>query len=93
MPQLKECDEVIISEDSSIENSIYQLISDLKKERYPVNLTGVCKSYIYRIGKAIVIKVSLFPFSKEGYPISAVRVIKSEKEIKTAVKYILTDLF
>lgn len=26
MPQLKECDEVIISEDSSIENSIYQLI-------------------------------------------------------------------
>lgn len=73
-------------------NSIYQLITDLKKERYPVNLTGVCKSYIYKIGKAIVIKVSLFPFSKEGYPISAVRVIKSEKEMKTAVKYILTDL-
>lgn len=73
-------------------SSIYQLIKDLKKERYPVNLIGICKSYIYKIGKAIVIKVSLFPFEKDGYPVSAIRVINSEKEIKTAVRYILVDL-
>ena len=72
--------------------SIYQLINDLKKERYSVNLTGLCKSYIYRIGKSIVIKISIYPFSRNGYPISAIRIIKSERDMKTAIKYILDDL-
>lgn len=73
-------------------STIYKLISDLKKERYSVNLFGICKSYIYKIDERYVIKVSINSFSKNGYPTSAVRIIKSEKEIKEAVKYMLLDI-
>lgn len=72
--------------------TIFQFISDLKSERYSVNLSGVCKPYIYKIGKEYVIKISLYPFAGNGYPVSAVRVIKSGKDIAQAVNCILADL-
>lgn len=72
--------------------SIFQLISDLKSERYPLNLSGIFKSYIYKVGKQYVIKLSVFPFEKNGYPVSSVRIVKSDSDIKKAVGYLLLDL-
>ena len=73
-------------------SSIFDFIKELNEERYPVNVMGIYKPYIYKVGNEIVIKISVFPFSKGGYPISAVRIVKSEKEMKEAIPYLLSDL-
>ena len=73
-------------------SSIFQLVNVLKNERYSVNLSGVFKSYIYKVGKNIILKLSIYPFSTNGYPISSVRIIKSEKEIPEAVTFMLSDM-
>lgn len=71
--------------------SIFQFISELQAERYPVNLLGVCKSYVYKVGNKYVIKISVYPFDRTGYPVSAMRIIQTEADISEAVSYLLYD--
>lgn len=72
--------------------SIFELVRDLGRYQLPSFFYGLCKSSVYRIGEKYVINISIYSLTKNGYPISAVRVIDSSMELHNAVKWALKDL-
>lgn len=78
--------------DSEKSKSIFSFIGDLKGRKYPANVKGVFKPMICKVAGDYIIKLTLYTFNGNGYPISAVRFVKSESEFSNAIKYSLLDL-
>lgn len=72
--------------------SVFQFIGDLGGERYSVNLKGICKSCIFKCGDNYILHIAVYPFSNGGYPVSAVRIFKSTRDVPKAVQYCLLDV-
>lgn len=73
-------------------SNIYNLISDLKSERFPINLVGVCKPFIFKVGNQYVLYIALYPFSEDGYPLTSIKFFSCNNDIKDAIKYSLQEL-
>lgn len=74
------------------EKNLFQFFYGIKNERYQVNLKGICKPKIFKCGNNFIVYIAIFPFDNEGYPISSLRIIKTEKEIKSAALNCLVEL-
>lgn len=74
------------------ERNLFQFFYGIKEERYQVNLRGICKPKIFKCGNSYVVYIALLPFDNLGYPITSLRVIKTEREMKDAVSNCLFEL-
>lgn len=74
------------------EKNFFQFFYGIKNERYQVNLRGICKPKIFKCGSNFIVYIAIFPFDNGGYPITSLRIIKTEKEIKSAVLNCLMEL-
>lgn len=72
--------------------SVFQFVGDLRGERYSVKLKGICKSSVFKCGKNYILHIAVYPFSNGGYPVSAMRIFKSAKDIPKVVQYCLLDV-
>lgn len=72
--------------------NLFQFLTGIKEEHYQVNLRGICKPKIFKCGSSYIIYIALFPFDSSGYPITSLKIIKTETEIKDAVSNCLLEL-
>lgn len=72
--------------------SIFELMADFSRYQLPPFFYGLCKSSVYKVGEKYVINISIYSLLKNGYPISAVRIVDSSMEIHNAVKWAIQDL-
>lgn len=74
------------------ERNLFQFFNGIKGERYQVNLRGICKPKLFKCGENYIVYIAIFPFDNFGYPITSLRIIRKEKEIKDAVSNCLFEL-
>lgn len=74
------------------ERNLFQFFNGIKGERYQVNLRGICKPKLFKCGENYIVYIAIFPFDNSGYPITSLRIIRKEKEIKDAVSNCLFEL-
>jgi hypothetical protein len=72
--------------------NIFTLMNDLKAERYPVMLDGICKPYLFKDGEWYVMYIELMPFKLNGYPLMALRIFKKPEQIPEMVTACINDL-
>nr|MBP3282880.1 hypothetical protein [Treponema sp.] len=73
-------------------SSIFQFFSVLRNKRYPINLRLVLKPELIRIGSKYLVLLTLYNFENENYPLKALRITDSEKELPKAIENCLLDL-
>ncbi|MBQ8680189.1 MAG: hypothetical protein IJ530_10565 [Treponema sp.] len=74
------------------ERNLFQFFYGIKGERYQVNLRGILKPKIFKCGNNYIVYIALLPFDSSGYPITSLRIIKTEREMKDAVANCLFEL-
>ncbi|MCQ2584687.1 MAG: hypothetical protein MJ185_03780 [Treponema sp.] len=73
------------------EVSIDNFIAALADERYPINVTGVCKPYVFQNSEGYAITLSFYRFSDGGYPIIVFRNLKTLSECSYALRAMLNE--
>ena len=73
-------------------SSIFQLLSILRKKRYPVSLRTMLKPKVLRCGGKYIILLNLYGLNNDRYPIKALRIMDSKKELPEAMENCLLDL-
>lgn len=72
--------------------SIFHFINLLRKKRYPVGVKCVLKPKAIRCGNRYLVLLNLYRLNNGGYPLKALRIMESKKELPEAVANCLFDL-
>lgn len=74
------------------EKNLFVFFDQLKSERYQTSIKGICKAKVFKIGKQYILYMAIMPFDNKGYPITSVRIVKSEKDLSDAIDKELKEL-
>lgn len=74
------------------EKNLFVFFDQLKSERYQVAIKGICKAKIFKAGKQYILYMAIMPFDNKGYPITSIRIVKSEKDLSEAIDKELKEL-
>ena len=71
--------------------NLMEFVKVLSGENYPLDITGICHPYVFKISEEYVIMLSFYKLKTEGFPYMTFRKIKRLSDAEAAVEAMLNE--